>query len=116
MSQRLGLARSFEWVAQRRFDQLENSKRRVPLGPHPVGEVFAEFLMKDRLAISCPVQAGSPAATGPQSWGPVARFKLDLPPQLVHSPGLAFPKFRAPKRGQQAPGVPGRAEEVGGFQ
>src|ERR1039458_9250834 len=68
MSQRLGLARSFEWVAQRRFDQLENSKRGVPLGPHPVGAVFAEFLMKDRLAISCPVQAGWPAATGPQSW------------------------------------------------
>ena len=42
-----------------------------------------------------------------------ARFNLDLPSQPIHRPWLDFPKFRAPQRGQQAPGISGRAEEVG---
>jgi hypothetical protein len=48
----LWFGHSLERVTQRSFDQVENSKYGVALGLHPRAKIFAEFPMKDCLAIS----------------------------------------------------------------
>jgi hypothetical protein len=51
MSERFRLADAVEWVADDGLDQLKKSERQAPIGPHPVGEIFAKLWLKDGFAL-----------------------------------------------------------------
>jgi len=66
VSQRLRSAYACEWIAQRRFNQIENPKRGIPLRLDPIAKIVAKFLMEDCLALNWPAQLESPGAVDPR--------------------------------------------------
>ena len=58
-SQWLWFARAFEWIAQDRFDKIENSDRYAALSFHPKSQVLDKFRLKDGNSLNLPLHRES---------------------------------------------------------
>ena len=62
ISERFGLARTLEWIANYRFDQIQHSGGDSPVGFDPVSQVFPKLRMEDRDPLTLPWHRASLAA------------------------------------------------------
>jgi len=78
------LADSRKWIAQNRFDQLQDAQRGFTVLFHPMPEVFAEFRVEYSIPFNDPAQGPAPAVDLRVTAASLSYCRRDATPLIIY--------------------------------